>query len=152
MCISFTCELFLQVMELRGLGWQLVGMVTCISADFFVAKSQLLLVDITELGTIKLQLEVTWKYESIHITHTWMWKDFVEIFSMHKNSQMGSLRKIEFLHGKLHKYINIIIIKWKKPQWFQKAKSLKTSTSTNVSGDTICEGRWVLMCSRTLCY
>lgn len=69
MCISFTHELFLQVTELRGLGWQLVGMVTCISADFFVAKSQLMLVDITELGTIKLQLEVTWKYESIHITH-----------------------------------------------------------------------------------
>ncbi|KAM9362300.1 RIPOR family member 3 [Symphorus nematophorus] len=50
----------IKVMEAKGLGWLLVGMVTCASADFFVAKPQLMLVDITELGTIKLQLEVTW--------------------------------------------------------------------------------------------
>lgn len=49
-------------MELKGLSWLLVGMVTCASADFFVSKPQLMLVDITELGTIKLQLEVAWKY------------------------------------------------------------------------------------------
>uniref|UniRef100_A0A3Q2P7N3 FAM65 N-terminal domain-containing protein n=1 Tax=Fundulus heteroclitus TaxID=8078 RepID=A0A3Q2P7N3_FUNHE len=52
----------IKVMEAKGLGWLLVGVVTCASVDFFVARPQLMLVDITELGTIKLQLEVTWKY------------------------------------------------------------------------------------------
>ncbi|XP_034005824.1 RIPOR family member 3 [Trematomus bernacchii] len=50
----------IKVTEAKGLGWLMVGMVTCVSADFFVARPQLMLVDITELGTIKLQLEVTW--------------------------------------------------------------------------------------------
>ncbi|XP_054473540.1 RIPOR family member 3 [Anoplopoma fimbria] len=50
----------IKVTEAKGLGWLLVGMVTCASADFFVARPQLMLVDVTELGTIKLQLEVTW--------------------------------------------------------------------------------------------
>ncbi|XP_059184987.1 RIPOR family member 3 [Centropristis striata] len=50
----------IKVTEAKGLGWLLVGMVTCASADFFVARPQLMLVDITELGTIKLQLEVSW--------------------------------------------------------------------------------------------
>lgn len=50
----------IKVMEAKGLGWLLVGMVTCASADFFVVRPQLMLVDVTELGTIKLQLEVTW--------------------------------------------------------------------------------------------
>lgn len=50
----------IKVTEAKGLGWLLVGMVTCLSTDFFVARPQLMLVDITELGTIKLQLEVTW--------------------------------------------------------------------------------------------
>ncbi|XP_029682645.1 RIPOR family member 3-like isoform X2 [Takifugu rubripes] len=50
----------IKVMELKGLSWLLVGMVTCASADFFVSKPQLMLVDITELGTIKLQLEIAW--------------------------------------------------------------------------------------------
>ncbi|XP_037535859.1 RIPOR family member 3 [Nematolebias whitei] len=50
----------IKVMEAKGLGWLLVGMVTCASVDFFVARPQLMLVDVTELGTIKLQLEVTW--------------------------------------------------------------------------------------------
>ncbi|XP_017160072.1 RIPOR family member 3 isoform X1 [Poecilia reticulata] len=50
----------IKVMEAKGLGWLLVGMVTCAGVDFFVARPQLMLVDITELGTIKLQLEVTW--------------------------------------------------------------------------------------------
>lgn len=50
----------IKVTEAKGLGWQLVGSVTCASADFFVSKPRLMLVDITELGTIKLQLEVTW--------------------------------------------------------------------------------------------
>lgn len=55
--------------EAKGLGWQMVGTVTCASADFFVARPQLMLVDITELGTIKLQLEVTWKYEHTPTQH-----------------------------------------------------------------------------------
>uniref|UniRef100_A0A3B3D102 FAM65 N-terminal domain-containing protein n=1 Tax=Oryzias melastigma TaxID=30732 RepID=A0A3B3D102_ORYME len=50
----------IKVTEAKGLGWLLVGTVTCASADFFMAKPQLMLVDITELGTIKLQLEVVW--------------------------------------------------------------------------------------------
>ncbi|XP_037108394.1 RIPOR family member 3 isoform X13 [Syngnathus acus] len=50
----------IKVLEAKGLGWQLVGAVTCASAHFFVATPQLMLVDITQLGTIKLQLEVTW--------------------------------------------------------------------------------------------
>lgn len=50
----------IKVTEAKGLGWQLVGSVTCASADFFMSKPRLMLVDITELGTIKLQLEVTW--------------------------------------------------------------------------------------------
>lgn len=62
--LSHLSDLSCQVTEAKGLGWLLVGMVTCASADFFVAKPQLMLVDITELGTIKLQLEVTWKYEN----------------------------------------------------------------------------------------
>ncbi|KAI4888091.1 hypothetical protein NFI96_021972 [Prochilodus magdalenae] len=49
------------VTEVKGLSSILVGMVTCKSADFFMARPQLMVVDITELGTIKLQLEVVWK-------------------------------------------------------------------------------------------
>ena len=71
MQLSHLSHLSCQVTEAKGLGWLLVGMVTCASADFFVAKPQLMLVDITELGTIKLQLEVTWKYEHTRPhTHT----------------------------------------------------------------------------------
>lgn len=55
-------------MEVKGIGWLLVGMVTCASTDFFVANPQLMLVDITDLGTIKLQMEVTWKYRQRHHT------------------------------------------------------------------------------------
>ncbi|XP_040014948.1 RIPOR family member 3 isoform X2 [Xiphias gladius] len=50
----------IKVMEAKGLGWLLVGTIMCASADFFFARPQLMLVDITELGTIKLQLEVAW--------------------------------------------------------------------------------------------
>ncbi|XP_077581518.1 RIPOR family member 3 isoform X2 [Stigmatopora nigra] len=50
----------IKVSEAKGLGWQLVGTVTCASAPFLVATPQLVVVDITQLGTIKLQLEVTW--------------------------------------------------------------------------------------------
>ncbi|NXR71274.1 RIPR3 protein, partial [Pycnonotus jocosus] len=50
----------LQVTELRGLATILVGVVTCDSISFFSTKPQAILVDITELGTIKLRLEVLW--------------------------------------------------------------------------------------------
>ncbi|CAG10742.1 unnamed protein product [Tetraodon nigroviridis] len=50
----------IKVMELKGLSWLLVGMVTCASADFLVSKPQLVLVDITELGTMKIKLEIAW--------------------------------------------------------------------------------------------
>ncbi|XP_053106802.1 RIPOR family member 3 isoform X2 [Hemicordylus capensis] len=50
----------IKVTELRGLSTLLVGMVTCDSIDFFMTRPQTIIVDITELGTIKLQLEVLW--------------------------------------------------------------------------------------------
>ncbi|XP_072541042.1 RIPOR family member 3 isoform X1 [Salminus brasiliensis] len=50
----------IKVTEVKGLSSILVGMVTCKSADFFMSRPQLMVVDITELGTIKLQLEVVW--------------------------------------------------------------------------------------------
>uniref|UniRef100_A0A4W4DZT0 FAM65 N-terminal domain-containing protein n=1 Tax=Electrophorus electricus TaxID=8005 RepID=A0A4W4DZT0_ELEEL len=50
----------IKVTEVKGLSSILVGMVTCKSADFFMVHPQLMVVDITELGTIKLQLEVVW--------------------------------------------------------------------------------------------
>ncbi|XP_037390887.1 RIPOR family member 3 isoform X2 [Pygocentrus nattereri] len=50
----------IKVTEVKGLSSILVGMVTCKSADFFMTRPQLMVVDITELGTIKLQLEVVW--------------------------------------------------------------------------------------------
>ncbi|XP_068120244.1 RIPOR family member 3 isoform X2 [Hyperolius riggenbachi] len=55
------CESFeIKVVELRGLTTILVGVVTCDSADFFTTRPRIIIVDITELGTIKLQLEVIW--------------------------------------------------------------------------------------------
>eukprot|EP00073_Rattus_norvegicus_P045635 XP_017447783.1 PREDICTED: protein FAM65C isoform X6 [Rattus norvegicus] len=53
-------NLEIKVTELRGLGSMVVGAVTCDVADFFTARPQLVVVDITELGTIKLQLELLW--------------------------------------------------------------------------------------------
>uniref|UniRef100_A0A8C3RQQ5 RIPOR family member 3 n=1 Tax=Chelydra serpentina TaxID=8475 RepID=A0A8C3RQQ5_CHESE len=50
----------IKVTELRGLTTILVGVVTCDSIDFFTTRPQAIIVDITELGTIKLQLEVVW--------------------------------------------------------------------------------------------
>ncbi|KAJ7998793.1 hypothetical protein DPEC_G00208610 [Dallia pectoralis] len=50
----------IKVTEVKGLGSLVVGTVTCSSADFFMSQPQLMVVDITELGTIKLQLEVVW--------------------------------------------------------------------------------------------
>jgi hypothetical protein len=49
------------VTELRGLSSLAVGAVTCDIADFFTTRPQVIVVDITELGTVKLQLEVLWK-------------------------------------------------------------------------------------------
>nr|XP_023651175.1 RIPOR family member 3 isoform X2 [Paramormyrops kingsleyae]XP_023651176.1 RIPOR family member 3 isoform X2 [Paramormyrops kingsleyae] len=50
----------IKVTEVKGLVSVPVGVVTCESADFFTAQPQMMVVDITELGTIKLQLEVLW--------------------------------------------------------------------------------------------
>ncbi|XP_009996963.1 PREDICTED: protein FAM65C [Chaetura pelagica] len=50
----------IKVTELRGLATILVGVVTCDTISFFTTKPQAIIVDITELGTIKLQLEVLW--------------------------------------------------------------------------------------------
>ncbi|KAL2297138.1 hypothetical protein Nmel_015196 [Mimus melanotis] len=50
----------IKVTELRGLATILVGVVTCDSISFFTTKPQAIIVDITELGTIKLRLEVLW--------------------------------------------------------------------------------------------
>ncbi|XP_060628101.2 RIPOR family member 3 [Anolis sagrei] len=50
----------IKVTELRGLSTLQVGVVTCDSIDFFTTRPQIIVVDITELGTIKLQLEVLW--------------------------------------------------------------------------------------------
>ncbi|XP_063815021.1 RIPOR family member 3 [Pseudophryne corroboree] len=61
MFIPNLCENFeIKVIELRGLTTILVGVVTCDSADFFTTRPRIIIVDITELGTIKLQLEVIW--------------------------------------------------------------------------------------------
>nr|XP_034352497.1 RIPOR family member 3 isoform X3 [Arvicanthis niloticus] len=53
-------NLEIKVTELRGLSSMVVGAVTCDVTDFFTARPQLVVVDITELGTIKLQLELLW--------------------------------------------------------------------------------------------
>ncbi|XP_019496514.1 PREDICTED: protein FAM65C isoform X4 [Hipposideros armiger] len=50
----------IKVTELRGLSSLAVGTVTCDITDFFTTRPQVIVVDITELGTIKLQLEVQW--------------------------------------------------------------------------------------------
>ncbi|XP_020635162.3 RIPOR family member 3 isoform X1 [Pogona vitticeps] len=50
----------IKVTELRGLSTLLVGLVTCDTIDFFTTRPYIIVVDITELGTIKLQLEVLW--------------------------------------------------------------------------------------------
>lgn len=47
--------------ELRGLSSLAVGTVTCDITDFFTTRPHVIVVDITELGTIKLQLEVLWR-------------------------------------------------------------------------------------------
>ncbi|MBZ3878098.1 Protein FAM65C [Sciurus carolinensis] len=54
-------NLEIKVTELRGLSSLAVGTVTCDIADFFTTQPRMVVVDVTELGTIKLQLEVLWK-------------------------------------------------------------------------------------------
>lgn len=50
-----------QVTELKGLATHvLVGSVICETKDLFTAMPQVVAVDINDLGTIKLNLEVTW--------------------------------------------------------------------------------------------
>uniref|UniRef100_A0A8D2AMC2 RIPOR family member 3 n=2 Tax=Sciurus vulgaris TaxID=55149 RepID=A0A8D2AMC2_SCIVU len=53
-------NLEIKVTELRGLSSLAVGTVTCDVADFFTTQPRMVMVDVTELGTIKLQLEVLW--------------------------------------------------------------------------------------------
>ncbi|KAM4688065.1 rho family-interacting cell polarization regulator 2 [Discoglossus pictus] len=51
----------IKVTELKGLATHiLVGSVTCETKDLFAARPQAVAVDINDLGTIKLNLEVTW--------------------------------------------------------------------------------------------
>ena len=53
--------LFHQVTELKGLATHLlVGSVTCETKELFAARPQVIAVDINDLGTIKLSLEITW--------------------------------------------------------------------------------------------
>lgn len=49
--------------ELKSLASHVVvGSVSCETKDLFAALPQTVAVDINDLGTIKLSLEVTWKY------------------------------------------------------------------------------------------
>ncbi|XP_053102261.1 rho family-interacting cell polarization regulator 2 isoform X5 [Hemicordylus capensis] len=51
----------IKVMEVKGLATHiLVGSVTCETKDLFAAQRQVVAVDINDLGTIKLNLEITW--------------------------------------------------------------------------------------------
>lgn len=50
-----------QVTELKGLAsHMLVGSVICETKELFTAMPQVVAVDVNDLGTIKLNLEVTW--------------------------------------------------------------------------------------------
>lgn len=50
-----------QVTEVKGLATHLlVGSVTCETKELFAARPQVLAVDINDLGTIKLNLEIAW--------------------------------------------------------------------------------------------
>lgn len=52
----------LQVTELKGLAsHMLVGSVICETKELFTAMPQVVAVDVNDLGTIKLNLEVTWQ-------------------------------------------------------------------------------------------
>lgn len=54
--------LLLKVTEVKGLATHiLVGSVTCETKELFAAQPQVVAVDINDLGTIKLNLEITWQ-------------------------------------------------------------------------------------------
>lgn len=56
------CLGHLQVTELKGLAsHMLVGSVICETKELFTAMPQVVAVDVNDLGTIKLNLEVTWQ-------------------------------------------------------------------------------------------
>lgn len=62
----YSCDLsmhsWLQVTELKGLANHVVvGSVSCETKDLFAALPQVVAVDINDLGTIKLSLEVIWR-------------------------------------------------------------------------------------------
>ena len=60
-CKAFLPSLSHQVTELKGLATHLlVGSVTCETKELFAARPQVVAVDINDLGTIKLNLEITW--------------------------------------------------------------------------------------------
>lgn len=53
---------FFKVTEIKSLANHVVvGSVSCETKDLFAALPQTVAVDINDLGTIKLSLEVTWK-------------------------------------------------------------------------------------------
>lgn len=59
--LLFPSHLLCQVTELKGLATHiLVGSVTCETKELFAARPQVVAVDINDLGTIKLNLEITW--------------------------------------------------------------------------------------------
>lgn len=59
--LLFSSHLLCQVTELKGLATHiLVGSVTCETKELFAARPQVVAVDINDLGTIKLNLEITW--------------------------------------------------------------------------------------------
>lgn len=57
-----TLSVVSKVTELKSLANHVVvGNVSCETKDLFVPQPQMVAVDINDLGTIKLNLEVTWK-------------------------------------------------------------------------------------------
>lgn len=75
-------NLDIKVMELWGLGLLVVGVVMCDIVDFFMIWLQVIVVDIIELGIIKLQLEVQWNLFDI--------ESFLVLFSFIGKFFMGS--------------------------------------------------------------
>lgn len=62
--------LVVKVTELKSLANHVVvGSVSCEMLDLFCPLPQTLAVDINDLGTVKLNLEVTWRYLNLQRTH-----------------------------------------------------------------------------------
>lgn len=62
--------LVVKVTELKSLANHVVvGSVSCEMLDLFCPLPQTLAVDINDLGTVKLNLEVTWRYLNLQHTH-----------------------------------------------------------------------------------